>query len=106
MEVLMEITITKENFEAEVLKSEVPVLLDFWAPWCGPCMMLGPVLEEIAKENAGTLKVGKVNVDDEMELAMQFGVTSIPLLVLMKDGKIANKALGYMPKAKVEALFK
>ena len=102
----MEITITKENFDAEVLKSEVPVLLDFWAPWCGPCMMLGPVLEEIAKENAGTLKVGKVNVDDEMELAMQFGVTSIPLLVLMKDGKVANKALGYMPKAKVEALFK
>ena len=102
----MEITITKENFEAEVLKSEVPVLLDFWAPWCGPCMMLGPVLAEIAKENAGTLKVGKVNVDDEMELAMQFGVTSIPLLVLMKDGKIANKALGYMPKANVEALFK
>ena len=102
----MEITITKENFGAEVLKSEVPVLLDFWAPWCGPCMMLGPVLEEIAKENEGTLKVGKVNVDDEMELAMQFGVTSIPLLVLMKDGKVANKALGYMPKAKVEALFK
>ena len=102
----MEITFTKENFEAEVLKSEVPVLLDFWAPWCGPCMMLSPVLEEIAKENAGTLKVGKVNVDDEMELAMQFGVTSIPLLVLMKDGKVANKALGYMPKAKIEALFK
>ena len=102
----MEITITKENFEAEVLNSSVPVLLDFWAPWCGPCMMLGPVLEEIAKENEGTLKVGKVNVDDEMELAMQFGVTSIPLLVLMKDGKIANKALGYMPKAKIEALFK
>ena len=102
----MEITITKENFESEVLNSSVPVLLDFWAPWCGPCMMLGPVLEEIAKENAGTLKVGKVNVDDEMELAMQFGVTSIPLLVLMKDGKVANKALGYMPKAKVEALFK
>ena len=102
----MEITITKENFESEVLNSTVPVLLDFWAPWCGPCMMLGPVLEEIAKENAGTLKVGKVNVDDEMELAMQFGVTSIPLLVLMKDGKIANKALGYMPKPQVEALFK
>ena len=102
----MEITITKENFEAEVLKSDVPVLLDFWATWCGPCMMLGPVLEEIAKENVSKLKVGKVNVDDEMELAMQFGVTSIPLMVLMKDGKVANKALGYMPKAKVEALFK
>ena len=102
----MEINITKENYDAEVLHSDVPVLLDFWAPWCGPCMMLSPVLEEIAKENAGTLKVGKVNVDDEMELAMQFGVTSIPLLVLMKDGKIANKALGYMPKAKIEALFK
>ena len=102
----MEITITKENFEAEVLKSDVPVLLDFWAPWCGPCMMLGPVLEEIAKENDSKLKVGKVNVDDEMALAMQCGVTSIPLLVLMKDGKIANKALGYMPKANVEALFK
>ena len=102
----MEITITKENFEAEVLKSDVPELLDFWAPWCGPCMMLSPVLEEIAKENAGTLKVGKVNVDDEMELAMQFGVTSIPLLVVMKDGKIVNKSLGYIPKDKVEALFK
>ena len=102
----MEITITKENFESEVLNSSVPVLLDFWAPWCGPCMMLGPVLEEIAKENAGTLKVGKVNVDDEMELAMQFGVTSIPLLVVMEKGKVVNKALGAMPKAKIESLFR
>ena len=102
----MEITITKENFEAEVLKSDMPVLLDFWAPWCGPCMMLSPTLAEIAKENEGNLKVGKVNVDDEMELAMQFGVTSIPLLVVMKDGKIVNKSLGYIPKDKVEALFK
>ena len=102
----MEITITKENFEAEVLKSDMPVLLDFWAPWCGPCMMLGPVLEEIAKENAGKLKVGKVNVDEEMELAIRFGVTSIPLLVFMKDGQIVNKAVGAMPKAKIEAFFK
>ena len=102
----MEITVTKANFEAEVLKSEVPVLLDFWAPWCGPCRMLSPVLTEIAEETPGSLKIGKINVDEEMELAMQFGVTSIPLLVVMKDGKIANKALGYMPKAKIEALFK
>ena len=102
----MEIAITKENFEAEVLNSPVPVLLDFWATWCGPCRMIAPALAEIAEENAGKLKVGKINVDDEMELAMRFGVTSIPLLVVMKDGKIVNKAVGAMPKAKIEALFK
>ena len=102
----MEITITKENFEAEVLKSDIPVLLDFWATWCGPCRMIAPALEEIAAEQAGRVKVGKVNVDEQMELAMRFGVTSIPLLVVMKDGKIANKAVGAMPKAKIEALLK
>ena len=102
----MEITITKENFESEVLKSDVPVLLDFWATWCGPCMMIAPTLAEIAAENAGKLKVGKINVDDQMELAVKFGVTSIPMLVVMQDGKIANKAVGTMPKARIEALFK
>ena len=102
----MEITITKENFEAEVLKSDVPVLLDFWATWCGPCMMIAPTLAEIAAENEGRLKVGKINVDEQMELAMRFGVTSIPLLVVMKDGQIVKKAVGAMPKAKIEALFK
>ena len=102
----MEITITKENFEAEVLKSDVPVLLDFWATWCGPCMMIAPTLEEIAAENEGRLKVGKINVDEEMELAMRFGVTSIPLLVVMKDGQIVKKAVGAMPKAKIEELFR
>ena len=102
----MEITITKDNFEAEVLNSSVPVLLDFWATWCGPCRMIAPALEEIAAENAGKLKVGKVNVDEEMELAMRFGVTSIPLLVVMKDGKVVNKAVGAMAKAKIEALFR
>ena len=101
----MEITITKENFEAEVLNSSVPVLLDFWATWCGPCMMIAPTLAEIAAENTGKLKVGKVNVDEQMELAMQFGVTSIPMLVVMEGGKIVNKAVGAMPKAKIEALF-
>ena len=102
----MEITITKDNFEAEVLNSSVPVLLDFWATWCGPCRMIAPALEEIAAENAGKLKVGKVNVDEEMELAMRFGVTSIPLLVVMQDGKVVNKAVGAMPKAKIEALLR
>ena len=102
----MEIAVTKDNFESEVLNANVPVLLDFWAPWCGPCRMLSPILEEIAAENPDTLKIGKVNVDEEMELAMRFGVTSIPLLVVMKDGKVAGKALGYMPKAKIEELLK
>ena len=102
----MEINITKENYDAEVLHSDVPVLLDFWATWCGPCMMIAPTLEEIAAENEGRLKVGKINVDEQMELAMQFGVTSIPLLVVMQNGQIVKKAVGAMPKAKIEALFK
>ena len=103
---MAEITITKENFASEVLQSDIPVLVDFWATWCGPCRMIAPTLAQIAEENEGKLKVGKVNVDEQMELAMRFGVTSIPLLVVMRDGKIANKAVGAMPKAKIEALFK
>jgi len=102
----MEVTITKDNFEAEVLKSEVPVLLDFWAVWCGPCRMIAPALAQIAEEQAGKVKVGKINVDEQMELAMQFGVTSIPMLVVMKDGQMVKKAVGAMPKEKIEALFK
>ena len=102
----MEITITKENFESEVLNSDVPVLLDFWATWCGPCRMIAPTLAQIAEENEGKLKVGKVNVDEEMELAMRFGVTSIPLLVVMEQGKVVNKAVGAMPKTRIAALFK
>ena len=102
----MEVTITKENFETEVMNSDIPVLLDFWATWCGPCMMIAPALEEIARENEGKLKVGKINVDEQMELAMQFGVTSIPLLVVMEHGRIVNKAAGAMPKARIEKLFR
>ena len=97
----MEVTITRENFEAEVLNSSVPVLLDFWATWCGPCRMIAPALEEIAAENEGKLKVGKVNVDEEMELAVKFGIISIPTLVLLKDGAEAGKIVGYVPKAKI-----
>ena len=95
----MEIELNAANFEAEVEKSAVPVLVDFWATWCGPCMMLGPVVAEIASERDGTLKVGKVNVDESPELAARFGVMSIPAVFLFKGGKVAKQAVGYMPKA-------
>lgn len=101
----MEVTITKENFENEVLKSEIPVLLDFFATWCGPCKMLSPILEEIAKENAGKIKVCKVDVDEEGELASAFRVQSIPTLVAFKDGKAINMAVGYRKKEDLLAMF-
>ncbi len=98
------ININKNNFQQEVLHSDKPILLDFWAPWCGPCRMVGPILEEIAGERSD-IKVGKVNVDEEMELAAQFGVMSIPVLVVMKDGKIVNKAVGARPKGQILAML-
>jgi thioredoxin 1 len=101
----MSVQITKNNFKSEVLDSNVPVLLDFWAEWCGPCRMVSPVLEEIGNEQPG-VKVGKVNVDYQPELAQQFGVMSIPTLVVMKDGKIVNKAIGAMPKQAILNLLK
>lgn len=103
---MAEVKITVSNFEEEVLHADKPVLVDFWADWCGPCRMLAPVLEEIARDYEGTVKVGKVNVDEQMALAQQFGVTSIPLLVLFKDGKPVAKSLGYRPKGEIVQLLK
>ena len=94
------ITITKENFAQEVLQSEKPVLLDFWASWCGPCRMLSPIVDEVAEERSD-VKVGKVNVDEQPELAGEFGVMSIPTLLVFRSGKLVNQAVGARPKAGV-----
>ena len=98
------ININKNNFRNEVLDSEKPVLLDFWASWCGPCRMVSPIVDEIAAER-GDIKVGKVNVDEQPELAAQFGVMSIPTLVVMKGGKVVNKMVGARPKAQILAML-
>ena len=98
------ININKNNFRNEVLDSEKPVLLDFWASWCGPCRMVSPVVDEIASER-GDIKVGKVNVDEQPELAAQFGVMSIPTLVVMKGGKVVNQIVGARPKAQILAML-
>ena len=94
----MELVINEQNFEQEVVNSDIPVLLDFWAPWCGPCKMLLPVIDEIAKEYDGKIKVGKVNTDENMSLSSKFQITSIPCLIIFKGGKAINKMVGFRPK--------
>jgi len=98
------ITLTSANFEEITNQNEKPVLIDFWASWCGPCRMLGPIIDEIANEN-NSIIVGKVNVDEEPELASRFGIMSIPTIVVMKDGKIANQTMGVQPKASILSLL-
>lgn len=100
------IHLNKANFENEVLNTEQKVLVDFWAPWCGPCKMLSPIIDEVAEEAGPEVKICKVNVDDEVELAQQFGVFSIPTVLVFKNGKIVNKAVGYRPKEQIEDLLK
>lgn len=101
----MTVEITKENFEEVVLKNQLPVLVDFWATWCGPCKMIGPIVEELSDELEGKVVFGKLNVDKQPELAMQFQVMSIPTLILFKDGEIVNKKIGFMPKEKLAEML-
>ena len=101
---MAEIILTSENFEEEVLKSDVPVLVDFWASWCGPCRMLGPVISQIAEASDGSYKVGKVNTEDEMELAGEYGIMSIPAVFLFKGGEVVGKSIGFTNETKNELI--
>ncbi len=99
------LTLTKENFDTEALKSDIPVLVDFWAEWCGPCRMFSPIVDEFAEENEGRVKVGKVNVDEQPDLAGRYGVMSIPTAILFKNGEIADTLVGVQPKTALEELI-
>jgi thioredoxin 1 len=102
----MEIELYKETFEQEVLQSDIPVLVDFWATWCGPCKMIAPIVKEIADEYNGKILVGKVNVDEEPDLTMQYNVSSIPTLMVFKNGQLVNKAVGYREKDEILKMLK
>ena len=97
--------ITQQNFEDEVLGSSVPVLVDFWATWCGPCRMLSPLVDELAEKYEGKVKFGKINVDEQPRLAMNYGVESIPTLLLFKDGRAVDKSIGVVPKSSIEQML-
>ncbi len=101
----MSMQITKDNFQSEVLDSDLPVLIDFWAPWCGPCKMVGPIVDELAQEFEGKVKVGKINVDDEQELAQKYGVMSIPTLIVFNKGDEDSRTVGFKPKAQLAELL-
>lgn len=103
---MAEIQLTDQNFEQEVLHADMPVLVDFWASWCGPCQMLAPVIAEIAEEYAGKVKVGKVNVDEQPNLANRYGIASIPTVMLFKNGEVVSTSLGYRPKNELETMLK
>ncbi len=102
---MKEITLTSLNFENEVLNSSVPVLVDFWATWCGPCRMLAPTIEQLAEESDGSYKVGKINIDDELNLAIKYKVEVIPTLMLFKDGQVVEKSVGVLEKDQIKAKF-
>ena len=102
---MSEITLTMSNFENEVLKSDKTVLVDFWASWCGPCRMIAPVLTEIAEDYGDSVKVGKVNVDEQPELAGSFGIESIPTIMVFKNGELTERVVGYKPKEELEKLL-
>ena len=103
---MAEIILNKDNFESEVLKSDMPVLVDFWAAWCGPCKMLAPTIAELAEEYKGKVKVCKYNIDDDASIAIKYGVASIPTVLLFKEGDVVNKSIGFVPKAEIEAMLK